>query len=141
MTITDTFYIGTALTENTYFKTLDVWFSGMAGTPVRPDWTFSPYSGYQELANAGRLGIGYPKASWNWQHRRNVDVEALRDLCPGLSASVFIRTPINEADGSTGLIIWKTFACMMLWMPDDEEKSVLNTLGFTIEFRRLVLQV
>lgn len=140
MTITDTFYIGTALTEGTHFKTLDVWFSGMAGTPVRPDWTFSPYSGYQELANGGRLGIGYPKASWSWQHRRNVDVEALRDLCPGLSASMYIRTPTNEADGN-GLVIWKTFACMMLWMPDDEEKSILNTLGFTVEFRRLVLQV
>ena len=65
---TDNFYIGVDTDEVYNFFPLTTWFAGYL-KPVDPDWTFSPYSGFVEKANAGRLGIGFPRATWSWNHR------------------------------------------------------------------------
>jgi len=134
---TDNFYIGISTDEVYDFFPLTTWFAPYA-KPVDPDWTFSPYSAFVEKANAGRLGVGFPRVTWTWNHRANLNVEVLRDLCPNLSAAIAIRTPTNEVD-IYGDKVWGTFTGQMLWMPEDEDKQAGYTLGFTLEFRRLIL--
>ena len=134
---TDNFYIGVSSDEVYDFFPLTTWFANY-GKPVDPDWTFAPYSGHVDKANAGRIGVGFPRASWSWNHRKNSHVEVLRIICPNSSASVAIRTPTNEVD-VYGNKVWETFNCTMLWMPEDEDKQAGYTLGFVLEFRRLVL--
>lgn len=133
----DTFYIGVSVDEVYDFFPLSVWFAGY-GKNTDPDWTFAPFSAHVEKANAGRLGVGFPRATWTWNHRRNDHVDVLRAICPGSSAAVYIRTPTNEVD-AYGLKEWETFSAMMLWMPEDEDKQAGYTLGFTLEFRKLVV--
>lgn len=133
---TDTFYIGISDDEVYDFFPLTTWFANYH-KPVEPDWTFAPFSAQVERADGGRSGMGFPRATWTWNHRRNDHVEALRAICPGSSAAVYIRTPTNEVD-IYGDKVWKTFSCQMLWMPEDEDKQAGYTLGFTLEFRRLV---
>lgn len=134
MTVTDTFYIGTDSDEFSDFLTLASRLANK-GKPIEPQWTFTPFADHRELADGTRLGVGSPQATWHWDHRDDVHLEALRALCPGLSANLFIRTPTN--DTSSGARVWETFSCIMLWPPIDEDKQAGHTLDFTIEFRRL----
>src|SRR5512142_323364 len=69
---------------------------GYMGKPVDPQWTYEPYSSYANLGDGTRRGLGFPVATWHWQFLRDTQREALRALCPGLSASVYVRTLTNE---------------------------------------------
>lgn len=132
----NTFYIGVTVDEVYDFFPLTTWFENF-NRPVDPDWTFSPYAAFQEQADAGRRGVGFPRVTWTWNHRKDAHVEVLRTICPGLSASVAIRTPLNET--VSGVKQWGTFTGIMLWPPNDEDKQAGYTLGFVLEFRRLIL--
>ena len=132
----DTFYIGESL-EDADFLTLNELFDTV--TAIAPDATFNPFAGSHEDLNGQRTGIGLPIASWKWKHRDDLDVEALRALCPFLSATVYVRTLINEVD-IYGARIYRTFQAVMLWPEEGEEKEVNTTLGFEINFRHMVIQ-
>lgn len=134
---TDNFYIGISTDEVYDFFPLTTWFAPYL-KPVEPDWTFAPFSGNVDTADGGRLGIGFPRATWTWNHRKDLHVKTLRTLCPGASASLYIRTPTNDVD-VYGDRAWGTFSCQMLWMPEDEDKQAGYTLQFVLEFRKLVL--
>lgn len=107
--------------------------------PVDPDATYAPFSSFHNNGDGSRTGIGFPFVTWHWQQRPDAHIEVLRDLCPGLSALVYIRSPLNDYD-IYGARVWRSFRGQMLWPPVDEDKNVSRTLGFTLTFRRLIVQ-
>lgn len=137
MTWSNTFYIGSSV-DPSDFKTLDEWIFNNNGMSASPDATFSPFSGFAEQADSQRKGRGFPRAVWHWSARNDIDIEVLRSFITDLSGTVYIRTPTNEVD-AYGVRIWETFQAVMLWPPDDEDKQAYHTLGFTLEFRKLIV--
>jgi hypothetical protein len=134
----DTFYIGTIL-DGAYadFATLKGIIYNL-DKPVDPEWTFAPFAAHLDLADGSRSGIGFPRTTWAWKHRKDVHMEVLRAICPGLSAQVYIRTPTN--DTSSGARVFRTFHAQMLWMPDTEDKQAGYTLEVNFEFRNMRIQ-
>jgi len=133
-----TFYIGTDITyPGEDFAPLSEWLD-YKDVPVSPEWEFFPFSANFDKGDGGRIGVGFPRATWRWAHREDVHLEALRAICPGLSALVYIRTPTNEI--SSGARVWRTYQCQMLWMPESIEFAVNQAIDFTLEFRRMVIQ-
>ena len=132
------FMIGTDITyPGDDFVPLSDWLD-YKDVPVNPEWEYFPFSATFERGDGGRTGVGFPHAAWTWAHREDVHLEALRAICPGLSALVFIRTPTNEI--SSGLRVWRTYQCQMLWMPESIEFQINQAMGFALEFRRMVVQ-
>jgi len=109
---------------------------GVLGKPVDPQWTYTPFSDHVVLGDGSVRGLGFPQATWHWQFLRDTQREALRALCPGLSASVYIRTLTNES--SSGVRTYGNFLCVMYWPPASEDKQAGNVLGFTLEFHHMV---
>ena len=134
----DMFYIGTILDGvGADFATLKSLLLNL-NKPVDPGWTFQPFSASYPKGDGGEAGVGFPRTTWEWQHRKDVHIEVLKALCPGLSAQVYIRTPTNKS--ASGVHVWRTYRSQMLWMPEDEDKQAGYTLGVTLEFRRLIIQ-
>ncbi len=117
------------------WQTVDSLLSRL-GKPADPQWTYQPYTSYQDLLDGTRRGMGFPMATWHWQFLTDVQREALRALCPGLSAQVYIKTLTNET--SSGVRTYGTFSAVMFWPPASEDKQAGNVLGFTLEFHHLV---
>ena len=132
-----TFYIGTSIGTGGDFATLKSLFANL-NKPVDPDWTFSPFSANFDQSDGGRAGVGLPRATWTWQHRKDVHLEVLRTICPGVSAQVYIRTPTNAT--ISGASVWHTYLCQMIWTSETEDKQAGYTLEFLLEFRKLVEQ-
>lgn len=110
-----------------------------AGGAWDPDWSFQPFAASVELGSGLTQGHGFPVAIWRWNQLSNVNREALRELCPGLSAIVYINTKTNET--SSGAETWGTFRAVMNWTPEDEDKQADRTLGVVIRFTMLEEQV
>lgn len=134
----NTFYIGTDL-DPVYgdFAPLEEWLLNK-DIPVNPECVFSQFSAVYDTGNGGRAGVGFPRAAWSWQHRQSEHVEVFQTLCPGLSAQVYIRTQTNTVEN--GSLIWRTYLCQMLMPPEDIDFNTNQAMGFTIEFRKLVIQ-
>lgn len=138
---TDDFYIGVSTDEVYDFFPLSFWLPN-ADEPNRPDWTFEPFSSSIKLANGKVLGVGYPVASWSWNALKNEHIEILREqFCtyPQLSADVYIRTPTLQL--SSGLVVWGTFGCKMVWALDEERETRDATLSFHLDFIKLIAAV
>jgi hypothetical protein len=77
------------------------------------------YRAYQEteiLANLSRRGVGFAAFVWTWGFVPTDLFNALRALCPGASAAMYIRTRIESADEVTaGGYLYYT--ATMIW-PD-----------------------
>ncbi len=114
---------------------------GLLGKPADPQWTYEPYSGYRDLGDGTRRGIGFPVATWHWQHLTDVQRETLRALCPSpaISANVYIRTLTNES--TAGVRTYGNFSAVMFWPPTSEDKQAGHVIGFTLEFHNLVAVV
>jgi len=134
MTILDKFYIGTSPAEGD----LDLLGDILSYELAEPQWDFVPFSANKDTMSGTRIGLGYPTATWTFNHLSDSDVEALRAFCPDLSNVVWIRMPTNSVDGS-GNRIWHTFQCVMLWPTESEDKQAGRTLGLTLNFRRMVV--
>ncbi len=133
-----TFYIGTDITyPGDDFAPLSTWLSNK-DIPIDPDWIFSPHSAAFDKGDGGRAGVGFPRAAWSWAHRQDAHIEIFQTLCPGLSASVYIRTPTNTV--ASGLLVWRTYLCQMLMPPEDIDYQAGQALGFVLEFRHMVVQ-
>lgn len=103
-----------------------------------PDWSFQDFATAIELADGTVKGQGFPIAIWRWAHLSDVNRQELKDLCPGLSALVYIETATNEVDiyGT----VFKQYQAVMRWTEEDEDKSVDQTLGVLIRFTHLIEQ-
>lgn len=132
------FYMGVSL-EEADFKKLKDWLPNYR-KPVDPDWTYAPFAGYHDNMDLSRTGLGLPIITWKWNIRQNIHIETLRVLIPFLSAPLYIRSPLNQANETTGAQLWRTFLTQALWMPKDEDKAAKKTLGFMLTFRGCLVQ-
>lgn len=82
------------------------------------EWEMQPYSSYKNLANGQKRGQGFPVIKWTFKYLRPEQRENLRDFCSGVSANVYIRTPVNET--AAGVRAWKDYLSTMNWMERGE---------------------
>lgn len=129
------FQIGTTLGG---IEPLEDIFTPDPGDVFDPDWSFSPFAGSVELSDGTVKGVGFPIAKWRFNHLTEVNRAELRELCPGLSAVVYIETATNESDlyGT----VFKQYQAVMRWTPEDEDKAADRTLGFIVTFTHLIEQ-
>ncbi|MBE3039887.1 MAG: hypothetical protein IMZ62_13885 [Chloroflexi bacterium] len=99
---------------------------------IVPDWTYTESSNPVELANGHVRNLGFPLITWHWGFLSADDRTELRTFCPGKSADVFVRTPIDDCS-------YRTFAAVMVW-PAGEDPSVGIYKDVTIEFRYAIEQ-
>ena len=108
------------------------------GIPVDPDSAFAEFSSVKTLGNGAQRGMGLPTATWHWSHLNEAQRRALRNICPGASAHVYIRIPLNDTD-LYGELEWATFDCYMWWPVREETKEMSKqVLDVTIQFKSMV---
>jgi hypothetical protein len=129
------FYIGTDL--DTDFQTLNDLLE--TSKLIDFDSTFTPFADYTDNIDGSRSGVGFPMVSWKWAGREDVRVEILQAFWGGaLSVPLYIRTKTNRLD-VYGAPVYSTFLCQAIW-PLEEDHQAGATLGFELQFRRLVIQ-
>lgn len=99
------------------------------------EWEYQPYASVVELANGQQFGRGAASARWAFGALRPEQRENLKDICPGLSAQVYIRTPTNET--IAGVRTWRDALCWMHWNIGPELWSVDAVLELEIRFTQL----
>ena len=105
--------------------------------PNDPEWTFAPYAASQDTGAGSLKGMGFPTATAHWDGLYAVQREALRTICPGLSAHVFVNAWVNET--ASQVLVWHTFDEQMLWMTKEEGKeSNLIELAVDVKFRTMI---
>lgn len=127
-------YLGTGL-DDPSFLTLNELFS--TDEIVEPDVTFEPFADYHDDLNGLRVGVGLPRATLKWNAIEDRHVEALRALCPDASARLYVRIPTNSYDIYDARL-YRTFYGVAIWPTEDKQAGA--TLGFQLDFRRLVIQ-
>jgi hypothetical protein len=106
-------------------------------TPVTPDLTFSPFAANADTGAGSRKGMGFPTATMHWALINVKQREALRTICPGLSAHVYVNFPVM--DTASQVLVYHTFDAYMLWPTGEEGKEQnLSEVDFKLEFRMLV---
>lgn len=108
-----------------------------ADVPIDPDPSFQPYAAITPLGDGLNEGNGFPIAIWRFNHLSRVHRAILKTLCPGASANLYIRTPTNELD-AYDLPVFKSFACIMHWPPEDEDIQIDQVLSLVFRFTHLV---
>ena len=85
------------------------------------------------LASGSARGVGTGSERWLFAYLSVTQRAALRIICPGASAHVFITTRDLESDAS-----WIVYDCTMLW-PAQETRELRGYRNFEIEFINRVL--
>jgi hypothetical protein len=110
--------------------------------PLEPDWRYQPYSTAIKLADGTFQGNGFPIIKWNLNHISLSNREILRETycpAPALSkADIYINTPITETD--TGVLMWKTFKCILNWSDQEEDFQADKDLGLLLIFTHCEVQ-
>jgi hypothetical protein len=128
------FKIGSALNIYDFLSLSDLLPN--VDVPVDPDWSFQKYATTVKDGRGHAIGQGFPIAIWRWNHLPDEHREILRVLCADLSADAYISTPTNET--AAGVLVFKTFSCVMNWSTEDEDKQINQTLGAIFRFTHLV---
>lgn len=95
--------------------------------------TFHPYSVMLPLGDGTVRGAGWPTAEWRWGFLSQAQRDALRAFCSGASASVYIRTRINDTSDA-----YKYFTATIIWPIESEERDAGRRLDFVIQFQKMV---
>jgi hypothetical protein len=88
------------------------------------------YPQYLDLGDGGRRGVGGLATSWRFVYLTAAQWAALRAVCPGASAAVYVQT--LAADGS-----YRLYQAMML-MGAPKTPSADAYLDVVIEFRNML---
>lgn len=107
-----------------------------ADIPVRPDWSYRKYSDAVKTLGGSQFGRGMPMAVWSMQLTASQRYK-MRQICPDLSANVYIETPTNELD-LYGDIIWIQASAVMNWTEGEENRQLDRTLDTEITFTELL---
>ena len=107
--------------------------SGSTVSVSYPKSTFVPYSSEQQLVSGLVRGVGYPVATWIWGAITREERDALRSFCPYKSANVYIRTKTMDTADAYG-----TYAAVMVWDTENEQRDTQRRLEFRITFQTLV---
>lgn len=108
---------------------------GEADIPIEVDDSYFPQSVFSDNGDGSRTAHGFIKVIWRFKITRVSQRQALRAFCPGLSASVYLRTQTNEYDPCLEEREWINLSGTMLWMTGDEMKNGQFTEEIEIEFR------
>lgn len=132
----DTFQIGTTSTMTDLETVLS------SNVPMEPDWSYRPFSTNVKLQNGVVQGNGFPVIKWRFNQISQANRETLRETycaVPNLSkTSIYIRTPITET--ADGVLIWKTFKCILNWPTEEEDFQADRDLGFILTFTHCEVQ-
>lgn len=87
---------------------------------------------FVDRLDAHRAAVGYPTAIWTFDVLTQEMVNALRAICPGYSAEVYLTT-------RTGDNTFADFAGVMIWPEQQMDKRNFGGkyLGLEFQFRRL----
>jgi hypothetical protein len=101
------------------------------GTPLEiPKSEYLPYARTVNLGSGGKRGVGMPMAVWTFPLLTVEQRDQLKTFCTGASATVWIRTKLNDDtyDDFTGTMIWT----------ETEERWYGVKRNYQIVFRNLV---
>ncbi len=110
---------------------------GVADEPVEPDANYRPQSEAVVTLDGQTLARGYAVALWTFSGLTPAQRYALRQICPGLSADVYIETLTNEF-GASGNRIWIQAQAIMHWTDGDEDIAANATLNCEVRFTHLI---
>ena len=99
------------------------------GLPA-PYYEYAASTGSITLGDGSERAVGSPATSWHWGFLTAAQRTALKALCPGRSADVFIRTKIDDET-------YADFQAIVVW-PNSENRQASRVLDFTIDFRQMV---
>lgn len=118
------FEIGSTLVGMTNIEAL--------ATPLElPKSEYYPYARTVNLGDGGRRGVGYPMAAWTFPLLTVEQRDQLKSFCPDASATVYIRTKLNDDT-------YADFSAVMIWT-DTEDRWYGVKRNYQILFRNLVL--
>lgn len=93
-----------------------------------PRVTYQDYAEIVTAASGKSIGRGLPVCEWRFSRLNSAQRAALRVICPGASASVFLRTLTNDDT-------YETFSAIMHWPPEEmREPAIRDRLDFVIRF-------
>lgn len=110
---------------------------GAADVPALPDASYRPFAEVVETMGGGSFGRGYPQAVWSFDALTAEQHYILRQICPGLSADVYIETLTNEFDAS-GNRLWIQAQAVMKWTGGEEDIQADTPLNVEINFTHIV---
>lgn len=96
-----------------------------------PKYEYMKSASVIQLLDKSERGIGLPATRWSFGFLTTDQRAALRELCAGRSADVFIRTPDDTED-------FKTYSCKMIWLPESENRQASRVIDFSLEFRHMI---
>ncbi len=102
-------------------------------TPIHPPrGRFYEAGTFADKLDGHQAGAGFPLAIWQFDILTQAMVNALRTICPGYSAEVYLRT--RKLDGTFGY-----YTGIMIWPGQqmDSRNFRGRYLGIEIQFRRL----
>jgi hypothetical protein len=112
----------------------------LSDTPnMAPAARYLEYSDVVRTGDGGAFGRGSPVIEWAWASFMPADLfDELRQICPGASADVMIRTR-TERGGETDTDDYTYYECFMLWPElSSYEYRAGKYLGVVITFTKLV---
>ena len=98
-----------------------------------PRSTFTPYMDEQQLVSGQVRGVGYPRATWIWDSISREARDALRQYCPGKSASVYIKTKTMDSSDS-----YHIYSAIMVWPTQEEPRNFQRRIDLKIAFQTVV---
>lgn len=98
---------------------------------VAPKHYYRPYVSLAPLGNGLTRGLGKPVAEWRYVFVAQALRNALRAFCTSTSATVLIRTRVNDNSDE-----YDNFLADMFW-PDEADKQAGRRLNFTLQFKNL----
>jgi hypothetical protein len=110
---------------------------GEADIPIEPDASYRPFAEVVTTQGGGRYGRGFASAVWAFNGITPFQKFQLREICPGMSADVYIETPTNDYD-MYGDRIWIQARAVMNWTEGEEDIQADRTLDIEVVFTELV---
>lgn len=104
-------------------------------TPIveeTPRSSYLPYARTVNTGDGGKRGIGSPVAVWDFPLLTLDQRNQLKGFCPGASATVYIRTKLNDDS-------YADFQAIMIWPDSTEDRWYGEKKNFSIIFRNLEL--
>jgi len=95
-----------------------------------PLQTFQSYSVEKGLGSGLSKGLGWSICTWNFGFLSKNQRDQLKQFCPNLSVSLYIRTLDDDLD-------WHDYSCKMKWPFDAEERTCGRSLKVTLVFYAL----
>lgn len=112
------FQISTSLESLTDLSTL--------GVPA-PRSSYIDGAELKSLGDFSAIWVGFPSIIWGWSFLSRSQRNALREICPGASQPVYLRSRVNDNDDE-----FRVFSATMIW--PIESKDFTRRIEFSLQF-------